>query len=129
VCANYCRIGIGSDRSVVCAGCGLRGGVEVGAQAVDLLDDPTMLVVAAEHRVARRREISMAELAEENWIVRAHDHPVGEVLERSCRAAGFTPRIAFHADDYQEAQASVSVELGVALAPRTAVANNHPDIG
>jgi DNA-binding transcriptional LysR family regulator len=93
-----------------------------------LLDDPTMLVVAADHRVARRRQIRMAELADENWIVRAHDHPVAEVLERSCRAAGFTPRIAFHANDYQEAQAMVSVGLGVALAPRTAVANNRPDV-
>jgi DNA-binding transcriptional LysR family regulator len=93
-----------------------------------LLDDPTMLVVAADHRVARRRQIPMAELAEENWIVRAHDHPVAEVLERSCRAAGFTPRIAFHANDYQEAQAMVSVGLGVALAPRTAVTNKHPDV-
>jgi molybdate transport repressor ModE-like protein len=93
-----------------------------------LLEDPTMLVVAADHRLARRRHVSMAELAEENWIVRAHAHPVAEVLERSCRAAGFTPRIAFQANDYQEAQAMVSVGLGVALAPRTAVINKHPDV-
>jgi DNA-binding transcriptional LysR family regulator len=84
--------------------------------------------VAAEHRVARRRQIAMSELAEEDWIVRTQDHPVAEVLERSCRAAGFTPRIAFQANDYQEAQAMVSVGLGVALAPRTAVINKHPDV-
>ncbi|MHA6626568.1 LysR substrate-binding domain-containing protein [Pseudonocardia sichuanensis] len=51
-----------------------------------------------------------------------------DVLERSCRTAGFTPRIAFHANDYQEAQAMVSVGLGVALAPRTAVATTHPAV-
>lgn len=93
-----------------------------------LLDDPTTLVVAADHRAARRRQIGMAELADEDWIIRAHDHPVAEVLERSCRAAGFTPRIAFHANDYQEAQAMVSVGLGIALAPRTAVASKHPEV-
>jgi DNA-binding transcriptional LysR family regulator len=93
-----------------------------------LLDDPTALVVAADHRVARRRHVKMEELADEEWIVRAHDHPVAEVLDRACRAAGYHPRIAFHANDYQEAQAMVSVGLGIALAPRTAVTNKHPDV-
>lgn len=93
-----------------------------------LLDDETVLVVSADHRVARRRRVKMSELAEEEWIVREHDHPVSEVLERSCRAAGFSPRIAFNANDYQEAQAMVSVGLGIALAPRTALANRHPDV-
>ncbi|TQL91130.1 LysR family transcriptional regulator [Pseudonocardia kunmingensis] len=93
-----------------------------------LLDDPTALVVAADHPLARRRVVDMTALADEDWIVRAHDHPVAEVLERSCRTAGFTPRIAFHANDYQEAQAMVSVGLGVALAPRTAVATTHPAV-
>ncbi len=93
-----------------------------------LLDDPTALVVGDHHRLARRRHIKMSELADEEWIVREADHPVAEVLERSCRQAGFKPRIAFHANDYQEAQAMVSVGLGIALAPRTAVANRHPDV-
>ena len=93
-----------------------------------LLDDPTVLIVAADHRVARRRHVKMGELADEDWIVRAHDHPVAEVLDRACRAAGYQPHIAFHANDYQEAQAMVSVGLGIALAPRTAVANKRPDV-
>ncbi len=93
-----------------------------------LLDDPTALVVGAGHKLARRRIIRLSELADEDWIVREADHPVAEVLDRSCRQAGFKPRIAFHANDYQEAQAMVSVGLGIALAPRTAVANRHPDV-
>jgi DNA-binding transcriptional LysR family regulator len=97
-------------------------------QLTHLLDDPTMLVVAADHRVARRRQVSMAQLADEEWIVRADNHPVAGVLVRACRAAGYEPRISFHANDYQEAQAMVSVGLGIALAPRTAVTNKHPDV-
>jgi DNA-binding transcriptional LysR family regulator len=93
-----------------------------------LFDDPTALVVAADHRVARRRHVKMSELADEDWIVRAHDHPVGEILDRACHAAGYAPRIAFHANDYQEAQAMVSVGIGIALAPRTAVTNKRPDV-
>lgn len=70
----------------------------------------------------------MGELADEQLIVRANEHPVAEVLERSCRAAGFSPRISFQANDYQEAQAMVSVGLGIALAPQRAVVNQHPGV-
>ena len=36
--------------------------------------------------------------------------------------------MAFYANDYAEAQAMVSVGLGVALIPRTAMANQHPNV-
>jgi DNA-binding transcriptional LysR family regulator len=93
-----------------------------------LFDDPTVLVVAADHRLANRRRTTMAELAGERWIIRAEQHPVVEVLRRSALGEGFEPRIAFEANDYQEAQAMVSVGLGVALAPRSAVVNKHPNV-
>ncbi|MCV2489036.1 LysR family transcriptional regulator [Geodermatophilus sp. YIM 151500] len=103
--------------------------VDPGSYALThLLDDPTMLVVSADHPLADRERVDMTDLAAEEWVVREPDHPVAEVLDRSCRAAGFRPRIAFHANDYQEAQAMVSVGLGIALAPRTAVTNPHPDV-
>lgn len=99
-----------------------------GFTLTHLLDDPTALLVATDHPLARRRTVDLAELAGEEWIVRAHDDPVAEVLERSCRAAGFTPRIAFRANDHQEAQAMVGVGLGVSLVPRTAVGTTHPAV-
>jgi DNA-binding transcriptional LysR family regulator len=36
-------------------------------------------------------------------------------LDRLCRDAGFTPRIAFETDDLQAAQAFVAAGLGIAL--------------
>ncbi|WP_077487999.1 LysR family transcriptional regulator [Sinomonas mesophila] len=93
-----------------------------------VFEDETVLIVGKEHRLARRRQVQMADLSKEEWIVRADEHPVVEVLERSAQSAGFVPRIAFQANDYQEAQAMVSVGLGVALAPRTAVVNKHPGV-
>lgn len=93
-----------------------------------LFSDPTVLLVGSGHRLARRRTVNMAELADEPWIIRAGGHPVVEVLDRSAVEAGFTPRIAFQANDYQEAQAMASVGLGIALAPRTATVNQHPDV-
>lgn len=93
-----------------------------------LLDDPTVLIVSSTHRLADRRTTHMSELAAEEWIIRGYDHPVGEVLDRSCRAVGFEPQIAFQANDYQEAQAMVGAGLGIALVPRTALTVMHPDV-
>ena len=93
-----------------------------------LLDDPTALLVAAEHWLAGRRSVGLAELANERWVTRADNHPLAEVLARSCRAAGVPPRIAFEAHDYQEAQAMVAVGLGIALAPRLALTNLRSDV-
>ena len=86
-----------------------------------------MLVVAADHRLARRRRVEMAELGDEDWIIRS-DHPVVEVLQRSAVAAGFEPKVSFRANDYQEAQAMVGVGLGIAVAPRTAVLNRIANV-
>ncbi|WP_347038416.1 LysR family transcriptional regulator [Glutamicibacter halophytocola] len=91
-----------------------------------LFTEPTVLVVGADHPLAQFEEVDMAATASEQWIVRANMHPVAELLERSCNAAGFSPKISFQANDYQEAQAMVSVGLGIALAPQSAVMNPHP---
>ncbi|MEU5839937.1 LysR family transcriptional regulator [Streptomyces diacarni] len=93
-----------------------------------LFTEPTVLVVGTEHPLAQFEEVDMAATSHEQWIVRANEHPVAELLERTCNAAGFSPKISFQANDYQEAQAMVSVGLGVALAPKSAVMNHHPGV-
>jgi len=93
-----------------------------------LLIDPPTLVVSAQHRFAKRKTIAMDELADEQWITREDTHPVGLVLQRACNAAGFSPTVAFAANDYQEAQAMVAVDLGVSLAPRLALENLRDDV-
>jgi molybdate transport repressor ModE-like protein len=92
-----------------------------------LLDDPTALLVAADHPLASRTSVAFDEVAHEQWVTRA-DHPAAEALDRSCRAAGTAPQIAFEAHDYQEAQAMVAVGLGIALAPRLALTNLRDDV-
>lgn len=70
----------------------------------------------------------MAELADEQWITREDNHPVGAALEKACQKAGFVPSVAFAANDYQEAQAMVAVDLGVSMAPRLALSNLREDV-
>ena len=79
----------------------------------ELFDDPTVLVVAADHRLARRRRVAWPSSPTRTGSS-ALDHPVVEVLQRSAVAAGFEPKVSFRANDYQEAQAMVGVGLGIA---------------
>lgn len=90
--------------------------------------ESTVILVAGNHPLAGREQVSMEDLRNESWIVRAEAHPVVEVLQRSAHDAGFEPTIGFLANDYQEAQAMVSVGMGVAMVPKTAVALQHPDV-
>lgn len=92
-----------------------------------LMIDPTMLAVPEGHRLARRRSVDLADLAEEPWVTRVA-HPVAEVLERVCRDAGFEPTVAFAANDYPELLGMVAAGIGVALAPRLALQGRRADV-
>ncbi|AUG81798.1 LysR family transcriptional regulator [Kitasatospora sp. MMS16-BH015] len=98
------------------------------AVVTPLLDDPPALLVSDRHPLAGRASATLAEVAADPWITRAEQHPVAEALERSCRAAGFDPRIAYEAHDYQEAQAMVAAGIGVALAPTLALEAVRPGV-
>ena len=97
-------------------------------RVTEVFRESTVILVARGHRLADQQQVTMEELRSESWIVRAEAHPVVEVLQRSAHEAGFEPTIGFLANDYQEAQAMVSVGMGVAMVPKTAVALQHPDV-
>ncbi|NOJ60067.1 LysR family transcriptional regulator [Arthrobacter sp. 260] len=93
-----------------------------------LMDDPTDLVVSVTHPMASRESVTMAELLDEQWVVRADEHPMIEVLIRASNHIGFQPNVAYEANDYQEAQAMVAVGVGIALVPRLALTVLRDDV-
>ncbi|MFD7206165.1 LysR family transcriptional regulator [Streptomyces sp. NPDC059893] len=93
-----------------------------------LLEDPTVLVVPTSSPLVSSDHVRLSDLADQEWIIRAQNHPVADVLRRACRQAGFEPRIAYASHDYQEAQAMVAAGLGLALAPRLALTNRRSDV-
>lgn len=99
-----------------------------GVRVEELFKEESVILVSKHHPLGGRGQIRLEELRDESWIVRANRHPVVEVLERAAEGAGFRPSITLYANNYQEAQAMVSVGIGVAMAPRSAVAVQHPDI-
>jgi DNA-binding transcriptional LysR family regulator len=89
------------------------------ANYTPLLSDPLRLVLPTKHRLARRRTLRMADLADERWI-QAWGEP-GTVLDTLAATAGIHPHIACRSSDYRFMTALVGAGVGIALIPRLAL--------
>ncbi|SDQ20890.1 LysR family transcriptional regulator [Actinopolyspora saharensis] len=85
-----------------------------------LLDDPLDLVVPSGHPLAARRRVTLADAADEPWIVGQPDSTYHHLVLTACMAAGFTPNIAHYADEWDTGTALVAHEFGIILVPRLA---------
>jgi DNA-binding transcriptional LysR family regulator len=93
-----------------------------------LLTESLHLALPKKHRLAGRRAVRLADLAEEPWLCGVRPSSCGEVVIQACRDAGFEPRITFESDDYNVLQGYVSAGLGVTLLPDLALASLRPDL-
>jgi DNA-binding transcriptional LysR family regulator len=117
--------------------CDIALTVEAGFEPIEdtaidrhhLLDDPMYVCLPAGHRVAGKRKLTLADLAEEAWIMGVTGRcPDGLILERACQAAGFEPRVAFQSDDYVAIQGFVAAGVGVCLIPDLALVAVRDDV-
>jgi DNA-binding transcriptional LysR family regulator len=93
---------------------------------VHLFDEPMVLALPPEHRLARRKRIALSELADEQWMLGTTTAcPDAGRFIRACHSAGFEPQIAFHNDDYTAILGFVSAGVGVAPIPEM-VARSAP---
>jgi len=117
--------------------CDIALTVEAGFEPIEdtaidrhhLLYDPMYVCLPAGHRVAGKRRLTLADLAEEAWIMGVTGRcPDGLILERACQAAGFEPRVAFQSDDYVAIQGFVAAGVGVCLIPDLALVAVRDDV-
>ncbi len=93
-----------------------------------LYDDAYRAVLPARHRLARRSELALSDLAEEVWIGGTPSSAWFGIVEHHCRAAGFTPQIDCASDDNVAVQALVAASLGVSVIPGLALVRPQPGI-
>ncbi|GAA1771738.1 LysR family transcriptional regulator [Streptomonospora arabica] len=92
-----------------------------------LLEEPHDLLLPADHPLAGRASVSLAETAREDWITPGGACSHYRVVQVACAAAGFTPRIVHWATDWSGATALVAHGMGIALVPRLLpIATEHP---
>jgi DNA-binding transcriptional LysR family regulator len=82
-----------------------------------LVRDPLRLVLPAGHPRAHRPQVTVAELAGDDWISGSNGTPNRVCLELAARTAGLEPRIAYETRDYLVTLALVEAGLGVSLVP------------
>jgi DNA-binding transcriptional LysR family regulator len=100
---------------------GVRERPGSGLRSTTLLEDPMHVALPAEHPLASKRALSLADLRHEQWVQTSESSPCARHVVRSCLAAGFEPYVAFESDDYETIQGLVAAGVGVALIPRLAL--------
>jgi DNA-binding transcriptional LysR family regulator len=92
----------------------------------ELLDDPLLVALPDDHRLAAAGPLRLAELAEESWI---EGFPGGsQLLTDACLRAGFRPRIDFAPREWIAKQGFVAAGLGLALVPLLAAGSVIPGL-
>ncbi|EWC64348.1 Hydrogen peroxide-inducible gene activator [Actinokineospora spheciospongiae] len=100
-----------------------------GVVLTHLLDDPYRVVLPRGHRLAAKRCLDLADLAEEPWV--GNEFPSGpchRIVVDACAAAGFSPDVVVESEDYATAQGFVAAGLGVCLIPRMGLGNRHAGV-
>jgi DNA-binding transcriptional LysR family regulator len=111
----------------VCLTAPLPGG-EDDITARVLAEQRIDLFVPAGHRLARRRGVQLAEVAQEDLIVMEAGYGLRTITDELCRTAGFQPRIAFEGQEADTARGLVAAGLGVSLLPATASSLADPAV-
>ncbi|MFC4906189.1 LysR family transcriptional regulator [Actinomadura gamaensis] len=97
------------------------------ADLVALGDDPLLVALPEGHRLARRRTVPLAGLADENWIV-ADDAAAVAALHARCAPAGFVPRTPLRVAEWTSKLGLVAAGFGVTLVPALAVGGVREDV-
>ena len=101
---------------------------EPGVPGALIGHDPMLLCLPADHRLAARPEIDVADLAGEQWVG-GDECPSVPPLVELCRAAGFTPTFSSLAThDYGAMQGLIATHGLVGLIPRLALTAPRPDV-
>ncbi|WSM83829.1 LysR substrate-binding domain-containing protein [Actinacidiphila glaucinigra] len=75
------------------------------------------LVVPADHRLASRRRVRLAEASGELFVSLEAGYGLRRITDALCAEAGFTPRVGFEGEEAETLRGLVAAGLGVALLP------------
>jgi DNA-binding transcriptional LysR family regulator len=90
-------------------------------ESAAFLEEDYVVAVGNDHRLYRRETVTIAELADESFILFPDGYKLREVTLAACRAAGFQPHIALDGGSMQSALQFVAAGLGVAIVPELAL--------
>jgi DNA-binding transcriptional LysR family regulator len=104
--------------------------VPEGVELVEVTEDPMMIALPPDHRMASRRHIDLAELADEPFLLTELGGTCADsnIMLHACRDAGFAPNVRLESEDYNALQGMAAAGLGVSIVPRMATVGSHPGV-
>ncbi|MFH5187067.1 cidABC operon transcriptional activator CidR [Paenibacillus sp. TAB 01] len=82
-----------------------------------IIQENLRLLVHPAHRLADREEVSLAELAEETFILFREDFALHDTIISECVRAGFQPQVLYKSSQWDFIGEMVAANLGIALLP------------
>lgn len=99
-----------------------------GLEAYHLATEPLVVIVANDHRLASRESVTIADLADEDFVASPVGATIREAVSRAAATAGFRPRIAFESREVGRIRAIVAGGLGVGILPRSDAVSPGPAV-
>ncbi|WP_236795803.1 LysR family transcriptional regulator [Amycolatopsis sp. GM8] len=87
-------------------------------ESIIIAEQDLPLSVPAGHRLAQRRRIRFAELADEPFVMLEHGYGVRQITDALCAEAGFEPKIVFEGQESDTVRGLVAAGFGVAVLPQ-----------
>ncbi|MGC3990487.1 MAG: LysR substrate-binding domain-containing protein [Chthoniobacteraceae bacterium] len=86
----------------------------------ELFEEELLLALPTGHPLARKRSVTVGDLAGERFIVMKEGHCLGDQVLQFCDRRDVTPRISFRSAQLETVQALVTTGLGISLIPAMA---------
>ncbi len=93
-----------------------------------ILTEPLLLVVGKDHPIAQRSEISINEIAEENFISLGSSSTLAEQIREFFGGQNFTPRIGYRCAQVRTVKMLVEQGLGISILPQIARQDHDRDL-
>lgn len=95
-------------------------------EATELFEEQFVVLLAADHPLAKAPRLDFTDLADESWVLSHHpDEASNRILKQVCQAAGYEPRPLLHTDDLNMIHGFVSAGLGLALMTQSAIDGDY----
>ena len=93
-----------------------------------LVSEELVVILSRDHPLGKRRQIRMAELADEQFISWREGARLRELLVSAGREAGFEPRVKLASNESERIRRLVARGLGVAILPRSDAEDPGADV-
>jgi LysR family hydrogen peroxide-inducible transcriptional activator len=93
-----------------------------------LFAEELLLALPPKHRLTRKGNIGVADIASEKLIVMKEGHCLGDQVLNFCEKRDWQPQISFRSAQLETIQALVSAGLGLSLIPAMAARKGHGEL-